>query len=229
MPNWCETNISISVSENAKGELKKKALKQLKVIATKMKKSKEESKYNFLSIFFPIPKSLNITSGTTTDFGEAVIMSTKHKKHELIDAINKYPWAIDLSREELIAQLIAKKSANLEEGAKAIKNKKKYGCKTWYDWCTRNWGCKWDLSDITLEVSDESIGIQSLTAWCPPLVGITEISKRFNLLNFEVEYREESEGFQGTADIEDGICNDCCGEYDYSQDEEAEEDETIVE
>lgn len=215
MPNWCETNIYISFARNAD---KGKASKQLKELVEKVEKAKnsEDDNYNgcFLGALYPIPESLRISSGTATDYGMAVIMSIKYNDHTEIDKILSYNYwqQKNITREELIECLITGEhpSANLIDGQKAIDNIKNYGCKDWYEWCVKNWGTKWDLSEMEFEASDEGVRIYSQTAWCPPLAGITKISEEYNLLHFSVDYSEEGMGFKGYAEIENGNCEDKC-------------------
>lgn len=230
MPNWCETNIRITLGENLKKSQKEKAKKQFAELLRKITENNPNG--DFLNILYPIPESLKITSGSATEDGIAVIMSTKYNDHTLIDRIFNYPWVAKekriKDRDDLLIYLVNENGANLEEGQMAIDNIAKYGCKSWYEWCTQNWGSKWDLSSMEVEEYGEAeIQINSQTAWTPPLAGITKISEEYNLLNFFVEYKEPGCGFQGEADIEDGNCNDNCGEYDYSEDEldDNEEDE----
>jgi hypothetical protein len=174
-----------------------------------------------------MPDDLNINSGADTDFGEAIILSTKFDDHTQIDIINNYPWAKDMSRDDLIIHLVETKMANLEEGEKAINNKKVHGCASWYDWRVKNWGTKWDILISDIEFNVESVSIIGDTAWTPPLAAFTTISEKFNLLHFYISYAEPGCGFQGVADIEDGTCDDFSEDYvdDYVDDYDGEDDE----
>ena len=45
----------------------------------------------------------------------------------------------------------------------------KYGHNNWYDWCTDNWTCKWDASDIYLDIEEEDyLQYRFETPWGPP-------------------------------------------------------------
>jgi hypothetical protein len=235
MPNWCETNIRITLGQDIEESQKEEAKKQLADLIAKVQGS--EKKGAFLDVLYPTPEDLMITSGSATDNGVAVIMSTKYNDHNLIDAMMKYQWVKDepsiKTREDLIIHLTTGENAsctNLKEGQQAIDNIVKYKCKDWYDWRNRNWGTKWDLSDMQFEVlGEDEVFIQSSTAWSPPLEGVRKISEEFNLLHFQIEYAEGGYGFEGTAEIENGDLDDDCRDYDYSRDEVFDEDEVLDE
>ena len=45
-------------------------------------------------------------------------------------------------------------------------------CKTWYEWRSKNWGCKWDASETHVSYIDEAentITIQFESPWRPPI------------------------------------------------------------
>lgn len=70
------------------------------------------------------------------------------------------------------------KQAELE--AKSKSNLEKYGYANWYDWCTTNWGTKWDAYDIELVSEHYEGDIAELTltfdtAWCPPIAFYDEL------------------------------------------------------
>ena len=61
---------------------------------------------------------------------------------------------------------------NLGEAERAECEEK--GIPNWYDWCTSNWGTKWDVSDEGLEFIDYGNGTSEITgwfdsAWAPPI------------------------------------------------------------
>ena len=41
----------------------------------------------------------------------------------------------------------------------------------WYDWCTTNWGTKWDITDPVVldDTEEDSITFSFDTAWGPPI------------------------------------------------------------
>ena len=204
MPNWCSNKIVIKPVDNSVEA--KKQLKEL-VELIKSTKLKNTQEIKLLQLLFPMPDELNIDSGAATSFGEAVIMSTKFDDHTKIDIINNYPWAKDMSRDDLIIHLVETKEANLENGQKVIDNKKLYGCETWYEWRVKNWGTKWDILIYEMKLSNKRIKINGDTAWSPPVSAFVEISKKFNLLNFSIEFFEPCCGFEGTAEINNGDCD----------------------
>ena len=44
----------------------------------------------------------------------------------------------------------------------------KYGVDNWYDWCTTNWGVKWDVNDVELEEGEDYLIYNFDTPWGPP-------------------------------------------------------------
>jgi hypothetical protein len=81
-----------------------------------------------------------------------------------------------------------------------------------YNWCCRNWGTKWDLSEQEQrEVAAQLLSEFSAyfdTAWSPPIEAIVELSKMFPKDKFRLDYYEGGNVFGGYAEIFDGICED---------------------
>lgn len=230
MPNWCDTTIQVSLKPTSSKEEKAAAQKQFDEFVKKFQEANKDVKidnYSFLSVFCPVPEELKITSGSATENGIAVLLSSKYNDHSQIDKMLDYKWVKDegiTDRDDLIIRLTTgkhKDCTNLKEGQQAIDNIVKYGVKDWYDWCVQNWGTKWDLSVSDIDISPSHLSICSSTAWSPCLEGVVKISEDYPLLHFRVDYSEPGMGFQGYAEIENGDCDDTCGDYDYSQDEEA--------
>ncbi len=69
----------------------------------------------------------------------------------------------------------------------------------WYSWNVANWGTKWDLSDVVVEVNDDNVIVNCQTAWGPPLEGLAKISKDYPNLNFEIVYEESGMDFCGKS------------------------------
>jgi hypothetical protein len=97
------------------------------------------------------------------------------------------------------AALEEKESANLE----------RYGAKNWYDWCTTNWGTKWDFGrDVDnnghkAKIRKRKNGTKYVelrfdTAWGPPVEFYAHIH---DTLGFSVRayYFEPGMGFIGTS------------------------------
>jgi hypothetical protein len=223
MPNWCDTTIQVSLKPTSSKKEKTAAQKQFDKFVKKFQEANKDVKiinYSFLNVFYPIPEELKITSGTSTENGIAVILSSKYNDHREIDKMMEYPWVEEegiTNREDLIIYLTTGKQkgcTDLKEGQQAIDNIKKYGFKDWYDWCVENWGTKWDLSVSDIDISPSNITICSSTAWSPCLNGVTKISEDYPLLHFRIDYSEPGMGFQGYAEIENGDCDNTCGEYE---------------
>ena len=238
MPNWTYNDLKVETTEwlyEDKKELKE-AKKQLdEFVESSVNEEKEsedrssadlprgdekkpiERVFSFQGVV-PMPKSLGITSGTSTERGMAYIDWKENNKSERIDKILGYDWAtkeIDgrwskNKQRDALCKIFAKKDKhstwdkNLKEGRMALENIKKYGHKDWYDWSCKNWGTKWDASDsyISDEGRDEKweeyfIRISFNTAWSPPYEYLYKATQKYPLLRFTCQVEEESEAFLG--------------------------------
>ena len=83
----------------------------------------------------------------------------------------------------------------------------------WYDWSVDHWGTKWDVSD-TFEDEDGYICFD--TAWSTPHLIISKLSEMYQELTFEVQYADESLGYN-------------CGIYFFHQGVETEYQEYGIE
>ena len=67
-------------------------------------------------------------------------------------------------------------------------NIKKYGYGNWYDFCTNEWGCKWDIcSQMLLQHDSDGLGFTGAfeSPWSPPLGVVKELERQ----GFEVTLR----------------------------------------
>lgn len=67
---------------------------------------------------------------------------------------------------------------------------------SWYNWNVKNWGTKWDASDVEL-ISDEPNGENHVlvyrfdTPWSPPIPVIEKLSEQYPRLLLTLSYEEE--------------------------------------
>ena len=74
----------------------------------------------------------------------------------------------------------------------------------WYQWNVRNWGTKWDVSDVQWRAdSDEAIAFGFDTAWSPPVEAIDKLAKQYPSAQLTLSYTEDN-GWGGTMEWEDG-------------------------
>jgi hypothetical protein len=76
------------------------------------------------------------------------------------------------------------------------------------DWCSENWGTKWDACDINYTKSyiefDSTIEYYFSTAWSPPTIWLSRIAKKYNTYKFTLEYSEPGGDFWGKEIYENG-------------------------
>ena len=109
----------------------------------------------------------------------------------------------------------AKEYTTDEKEQKAINkvleaNTKKYGYPTWYEFCTEQWGTKWDVGgeEGYVEKIDGGLEFRFDSAWAPPIAAYQKLIE----LGFEVyaTYHEPGMGYIG--EFVDGV------EHDYDTD-----------
>ncbi len=96
--------------------------------------------------------------------------------------------------------------AGINEPEKAKENLEKYGAEDWYEWRIKNWGVKWDVSELSSPNyhHDGSVTFTFDTPWGPPIEAFQKIAAMYPDLIFILEYMEPGMGFFGEAKFEDG-------------------------
>ena len=75
--------------------------------------------------------------------------------------------------------------------------REKYGADNWYDWATKNWGTKWQPSDIELDAEEDYLVYHFDTAWGPPEGIWAAIQEQFPKLHITWFYDEPGMQFCG--------------------------------
>lgn len=84
----------------------------------------------------------------------------------------------------------------LTYGNTLISNVLNYGFEDWYEWCWKNWGVKWDVSDCSeIEECPDHLFFSFSTPWNYPGPVLKKASLMFPKLEFYlyVEYEDEEE------------------------------------
>jgi hypothetical protein len=75
---------------------------------------------------------------------------------------------------------------------------KENGLENLYDWNKKNWGTKWNSSDVYIKDKGDSICLNFATAWSPPIPVIATLIAKYPTLDFLMEYIEVGASFKGT-------------------------------
>jgi hypothetical protein len=140
----------------------------------------------------PRPGTLNITSGSSTSNGIAIL---KYRAGDPSDIrkIMGFNWATEFaSEEELITHMLEKGSANLEEAQQALDNVRLYGHQDWYSWSTSNWGTKWNAYSQNSDEGSNEISFE--TAWGTPYPVIEALSRKYPEAVISMRYADEDFG-----------------------------------
>ncbi len=73
-----------------------------------------------------------------------------------------------------------------------------------YEWCTANWGTKWNACRVQLEVPENTAYFSFETAWSPPTPVITALGALYPTLTFKLHYWEGGAGYRGTLTVTRG-------------------------
>jgi hypothetical protein len=169
----------------------------------------------------PMPKSLNITSGSTISDAIA-LFKAEAGDFTSVDAISEYTWVkekfdkedIKMSKRDFVIKHLKDTLSDeaLKEGQIALDNLEKYGHKDWYDWKVSEWGTKWGAYDYTqIDRGDGMVRIDYQTAWSPATPIISKLGEMFPKLTFVNSYMDEGWGYYGqhTVSGEGELDDDC--------------------
>jgi hypothetical protein len=183
MPNWVQTKLTFNGEPERVSEL-------LETIKTE--KDGDIRHFDFEKII-PMPQSMKITSGSSTDFGIDILKYRENGDDSALKSRLSWPWVVKAgikTVEELVEHAIEGGLADLHEGKLALDNIKNYGCKDWYDWAVKNWGTKWNSSDGIYE--NGTLSFQ--TAWSLPEPVLVKLSEMFPDVTIGVVYADEDIG-----------------------------------
>lgn len=79
-----------------------------------------------------------------------------------------------------------------------------YGCVNSNEWCTYNWGTKWDVDAALTFSSSHALEYEFASAWDTPLVALIELSNQFPSSEIVVEFDEPGNDFWGMHSIKNG-------------------------
>ena len=139
----------------------------------------------------PMPPSLNIEAGSTTDRGlkayrDFIEVYTLMGTREDLNLLN-------IPKESEEAFLKARTDIDkdiFEKGKVAFQNKIKYGAATWYDWSIENWGTKWNsygYENLNAEDVAKTGTTTFDTAWSAPVPVLQKIAEMYP--DFEIEHQ----------------------------------------
>lgn len=167
MPNWVFNKVYFSGN--------KEKIKELKDFVTT-----SESCFDFNKLI-PMPEELKMESG----YMETVAIDCAKARNRGKKTSASYEnYKVSWKEKETFDEL-----ADL--GDKYLSNLEKYGSTTWYDWCCRNWGTKWNACEPSWQGDDY---VNFNTAWSAPLSVYEQMTKLFPEVLFDVSYADEDMG-----------------------------------
>jgi hypothetical protein len=158
----------------------------------------------------PMPKELNITSGSITNQAKALfddkeaLYLLSYSRYSHLRGIQELRQYINETEPDTVAHSLKIKS-NIE----------KYGHEDWYSWSVNTWGTKWNTYDgYSKRTSDNEVQYKFDTAWSPPLPVIDVLAKKFPELSFKLQYIDEGDNIVHRVYWSDGKQDRDEEEYD---------------
>ena len=156
----------------------------------------------------PMPKELDMEAGTRTDRGLKLVREYHHALADLEQqksALTPKEYAANLRQCEGLYR--KKRIADPETwalGEKAYSNIQRFGSPTWYEWCNRNWGTKWNAYGFPpLEKNSDTM--EFYTAWDSVPKIISLLSKKYPEQTITYRWADEDIGHNvGEFTIKDG-------------------------
>jgi hypothetical protein len=185
MPNWVRNKVSFEGPSD-----------KIESMLDSIKSVNKNGDLNFIDFdkIIPMPESLKIESGTSTDTGIALVKYLNGDCSELKKMLS-YQWVTNAgikTVEELFEDFKKRDNYNstIEQGKKAIFNFENYGHNHWYSWSVDNWGTKWNAGDTSYNGGV----LEFETAWSTPEPVMIELSDMNPDITFTVEYADEDIG-----------------------------------
>lgn len=161
----------------------------------------DEMMFDF-NAFIPMSKDLDIPSGSVGEEAYACLHSNNDEDWQ---RYLEFGWVQEegiCTKDELTNFLEERSKKFCKEGEMSwrelgnryAENLKKYGAKTWYEWCTKNWGTKWNSYNAQIVFARANkVRIEFQTAWTPPIPVYRAISEQYSNVEIEALWFDEGE------------------------------------
>ena len=134
-------------------------------------------------------------------FNEVTITGKKENLKKIERVLKKYKKdGVFFDRIHPIPEELRNTTSPFANSARNFEDIFKPGYKfcDWYDWCIVNWGTKWDVELLGIEIRKNKILLGFDSAWSPPISFFLKFSEIFEV-KVEHLYREESREFIGKS------------------------------
>lgn len=131
----------------------------------------EDMKELDFNLIIKMPEELKIESGWKNGIAIETVLRKLDKwnivnRKRMVEAYYQYQLKRTQSDEEQLIEL----------GLKLISNYVKFDAETWYEWCIKNWGTKWNALSTEI-ISDDEITFE--TAWSAPEQIVAALAKMY--------------------------------------------------
>lgn len=193
MPNWVQNEI---IFENASDEKVAALIRELKAAT-----ESDEQAFDFNKII-PMPESLNIESGSSMN--RAIAYYVTERLTIPVEQTNLKALVRNFFDDDWAAKVVSRIKKDIDEGVtkdwdkvyeagkQYMYNREHYGCYTWYEWCCRNWGTKWNACEPDWSLDDGILVFQ--TAWSAPFPVIEALAQKYPDLKFTHRWADEDIG-----------------------------------
>lgn len=250
MPNWVINQVEFKGKQERINEL----LERIK--GDDVRGDGGEGVIDFNKIV-PMPEALNIECGGSTDNGIELFLTAINKDapwferdwvtklgvnlkelHEKLNFEKRFRSFNNCLTEDEIEKIRKYSDIDklLETGFKACCNLMEYGATTWYEWCIKMWGTKWNASESYIE-SPTSISFN--TAWGAAIPVLKKLAQMYPDVKIELKFADEDIGSNcGRVTFKGDSCDEeyfeygeesvrfACDLWGFDPDEFLEEDES---
>jgi len=145
----------------------------------------------------PMPKELDMEAGSRTDRGLKLVQEYHHALTDLEQqkpalSLKDYAEAVRQCEGLYRGQRMAD-PAMWALGEQAYNNIQRFGSPTWYGWCTRNWGTKWNAYGFQ-PLEQNSDTMEFFTAWNSVPKIITLLSRKYPEQTITYRWADEDIG-----------------------------------
>lgn len=193
MPNYVTNQLVI----NAEGDRLNEILDAIKLDGG------ERGTLDFNKVI-PMPKSLEVESGSLTDASISAYLDKLRESDspaleeelKVVNSMERYhmpPHVTEERMSDALGYSGLSKDGLAELGKRYVDNQREHGAPTWFEWRTNNWGTKWNL--VPEETSMSGKVMEFTTAWNPPEPIIGALSQRFPDVTFNMQWASEDIGY----------------------------------